>query len=555
MNSDTVPVQTKERFHGLRTTARWLWIAFTVLLCFAARWHNLGDVFFEGQIYFLEGDCYSRMTRARMLVEQGQISIRAHAFENHPEGILTHTTMPLDVLIAGLKVGCDHLVELIPVLRTSVLRTQTLDVAGALVSPLLGALTCLMLGIWARGLRLPFAAWGGVPLFFAISPILVHATVLGRPDHQSLILFFVTAAWCLGVRPSDAPVGPVRRGLIAASWACAWWVSLYEPTILLVVTGVLGCVVLGRNPFSRPALQDGLIFVAVLVVAFACDGWRMRWLDGSDTVFLRNWMTGIGELKTPRAGILFAWIGWLGVLAPVLLWHHGRKDQRAWVWLGLVVATGIFTVCQARWGYFFALAYACSLPFQIQQTRGWIVWPLLLISWWPIAADWELRLFPEDEGKSRYERRVELASLRRLTSAMTPQGAGFIAPWWLSPPIAYWSRCHGVAGTSHQSIGGTVATARFYLAEDPQTVRAILDERNVTFVLADHDPDRIIRNSSVILGTPPPEYPMAQRLYDPAAEVRPTAFGPDELRRVPGGYEFLSAKDRGEYYTIFEYLR
>jgi hypothetical protein len=33
-------------------------------------------------------------------------------------------------------------------------------------------------------------------ILYAISPILVHGTELGRPDHQSLVLLLVTVAIC-----------------------------------------------------------------------------------------------------------------------------------------------------------------------------------------------------------------------------------------------------------------------------------------------------------------------------------------------------------------------
>ena len=72
-------------------------------LTFAARCYNYENVFHaDGRIYFLEGDCYSRMTRVKMVCE-GQWVIRHHDFENWPQGTTPHTTAPFDWLIAGLK--------------------------------------------------------------------------------------------------------------------------------------------------------------------------------------------------------------------------------------------------------------------------------------------------------------------------------------------------------------------------------------------------------------------------------------------------------------------
>ena len=57
------------------------------VLTFAARSHNLRDVFVEGRIYFLDADCYSRMTRARMVAEHHGMVVRHHDFENFPQGV------------------------------------------------------------------------------------------------------------------------------------------------------------------------------------------------------------------------------------------------------------------------------------------------------------------------------------------------------------------------------------------------------------------------------------------------------------------------------------
>jgi len=166
------------------------------VLTFAARCHNLRDVFIGGRIYFVDADCYSRMTRARMVAEHPGMIVRHHDFENFPQGVNAHTTAPLDYLIVAGKKLLDAGFALFDSGKTSVLRGQTLDLAGALVSPLLGVLTCGWLAVWAwsaTGHSSLVRAWAApsAPLFFAISPIAVHGTVLGRPDHQSLIIFLL----------------------------------------------------------------------------------------------------------------------------------------------------------------------------------------------------------------------------------------------------------------------------------------------------------------------------------------------------------------------------
>ncbi|NBS52213.1 MAG: hypothetical protein EBS96_06270 [Spartobacteria bacterium] len=77
-----------------------VWILLILAVGLAAFTWNHESVFFGGEVYFTDGDCYARMTRVRMIEAEGLHSIRSHTFENFPEGTKPHTTMPLDALIA-----------------------------------------------------------------------------------------------------------------------------------------------------------------------------------------------------------------------------------------------------------------------------------------------------------------------------------------------------------------------------------------------------------------------------------------------------------------------
>jgi hypothetical protein len=70
---------------------------------FLLRCHNHPETFIAGRIYFVDGDCYSRMTRVRMIEEGAGPIVRHHEFENYPEGIRSHATAPLDYLILAGK--------------------------------------------------------------------------------------------------------------------------------------------------------------------------------------------------------------------------------------------------------------------------------------------------------------------------------------------------------------------------------------------------------------------------------------------------------------------
>jgi len=102
------------------------------------------NVFSGSGVTFVDADCYARMTRVSRVLEHPFRSIRHHDFENAPTGIATHTTAPLDWLIAALAV------------TLSPFSPQALDLAGAWVSPILGLTTLLVLWLWSTRERLPY---------------------------------------------------------------------------------------------------------------------------------------------------------------------------------------------------------------------------------------------------------------------------------------------------------------------------------------------------------------------------------------------------------------
>ena len=505
-------------------------------LAFTVRCWNLRDVFIGERIYFIDPDCYSRMTRAASIAEGGPLTIRHHDFENAPDGIETHTTAPMDWLIVGGKWMADGGLRMADSGKTSVLRGQTLDLAGALISPLLGALTCAWLAAWAWSAarhstlvtrHLPLAT----PLFFAISPIAVHGTALGRPDHQSLIIFLLAIIigaevrlmqtvreWETHSRPPDRHIA--KWSLISGgAGGLSMWVSLYEPLVLFGVIFLL-IALFDREQFRwRERRRGWALAAAIYAASLLIDGWRFSLPDETVRAYFPNWSRSIGELAhlDLASPLLWRWCGWAVALAPVTLGAavflkmkiartaggaHPAYRPAAFL-LGLLVVTFALTCWQLRWGYFFALVFAMSLPWQLAVLRRWwLAWPAFLVSIFPIAQDWEARLFPDDEAQQRRDmQRLEHTALRQTVRIM--DAGAFLAPWWQSPAIAYWTRLPGVAGSSHQSLPGIVATARFYLADKPEEAAVILKKRRVAWVLAD-DAERMTSTSAALLGIEPP---------------------------------------------------
>src|SRR5204863_5458531 len=100
--------------------------------------------------------------------------------------------------------------------------------------------------------------------------------------------------------------------------------------------------------------------------------------------------------------------------------------------------------------------------------------------------------------------RRELVELRGIAEHMRgPDRAGFLAPWWLSPALAYWSDQPGVAGSSHESLPGIVDVSTFFLAATPAEAAEILRRREVRTVVADI-PAHVLPISAEILGRAAP---------------------------------------------------
>jgi hypothetical protein len=141
------------------------------------------------------------------------------------------------------------------------------------------------------------------------------------------------------------------------------------------------------------------------------------------------------------------------------------------------------------------------------------VWIAFVLSIYPILRDWDERLWPNETQLSRrIEQHDEAAQIRDLafnlqSSEMRP----FLAPWWLSPSIAYWSGQPGVAGSSHESLSGIADSARFFLSEDLQNAREILKKREAAWVIA-YDSERVAQNSAAILNRGLPPYSLCRVL-------------------------------------------
>jgi hypothetical protein len=217
------------------------------------------------------------------------------------------------------------------------------------------------------------------------------------------------------------------------------------------------------------------------------------------------------------------------LVTPFLVWvsmartrHKGEVTPPTFA-LVLLVATYVLTIWQARWGYFFVLVFALVLPCLLEpvKSRG-AVWIAFFLSIFPIVRDWDERLWPsEAELALRLEQRNELVQLRDLAlSLRSSEIRPFLAPWWLSPSIAYWSGQPGIAGSSHESLDGIEDGARFFLCDDWQKARRILQNHKTEWVFA-YDSERVEQNSAAILSQAAPVFPLCRVLDRTPGQVPP----------------------------------
>src|SRR5438445_10017198 len=307
----------------------------------------------------------------------------------------------------------------------------------------------------------------------------------------------------------------------AVAWAVAIWVSAYEPLVRFLVLTATALLMNRGAVFARDRRAGWILFAAIIAIAFAIERRVPSFAILQSNSHLKNWARTLGELAhvSPMNPVWLNWCGYLLFVAAVLIWMSIRTRNGAHGVLALpigvlFVATYFLTIWQARWGYFFVLIFALALPALIAPVKSSAaVWIAFALSIFPILGDWDERLWQnETQLAARLERRNESAQLRELALSLQSRDVDpFLAPWWLSPSIAYWSGQPGVAGSSHESLNGIEDSARFFLSEDLQEPRKILQNHRAAWVFA-YDSERVAQNSAAVLNQAPPLRPLCRVL-------------------------------------------
>ncbi len=147
----------------------------------------------------------------------------------------------------------------------------------------------------------------------------------------------------------------------------------------------------------------------------------------------------------------------------------------------------------------------------------------------------------------RAQDRMEAVRWRAAASRWpTLPRAPILAPWWLSPATAYWSGQPTVAGSSHESLPGIVASARFFLATSAEEAEAILRRHDVHWV-SWLDGERLAENSAAILGVVPPPGALCRVLSTVPPHKRARFSGPHLAKRHLQGLSSSPLKPKNAY--------
>jgi hypothetical protein len=283
--------------------------------------------------------------------------------------------------------------------------------------------------------------------------------------------------------------------------------------------------------FARDRRAGWICFGAIIALALLIERRIPSFAIFKSNAVFQNWAGTIGELThvSPTNPAWLRWCGFFLLLMPFLIWISFRKEKdgarglHALPICALLIATYFLTIWQARWGYFFVLIFALAIPVLLAPIKSAVaVWIVFALSLFPILRDWDERLWPsETQLVSLVERRIESAQIRDLAlSLRSAEVHPFLAPWWLSPSIAYWSEQPGVAGSSHESLTGIEDSARFFLSENLEQAHAILDKHRVAWVFA-YDSDRVAQNSGAVLNEPIPSQPFCRVLDRTPSQAPP----------------------------------
>lgn len=252
-----------------------------IAIGFALRLSVWPRIFAGGRVYLDGPDAYYHLRRAAMTLEHWPLVPNVDPMINYPAGGVISWPPLFDGLLATLALP----------FRTD----RAIEVIGAFLSPLFGALQLIVLYMLVHSLRGRRAALVAV-IVAAILPAVVRYTLLGDLDHDPFFTFCLLLA-LLGIARANV-------ALVAVSFACAilgWTGAVIA--IVIVTTVVLAI----RRADAAKALGVGATIAAIAILPFViASPWRGASFEGL------SWLH-VGVLTV--AGVAGCWLAGLKRLA------------------------------------------------------------------------------------------------------------------------------------------------------------------------------------------------------------------------------------------------
>lgn len=202
-------------------------------------------------------DCYMHLNRVIHLHETGQWYNQVQDRINPPIGLEQHWTRPFDVLIyAGAWLGSfvwDF--------------KDSLHIWGILVSPFLHIIGIFLIH-WALKPILYTEERNYLAIVFASQVGILHAFLIGRPDHQSLLHLFFIPIWGCIIRiayDKGDEKTPYIMGLLVS---LSLWVSLETYFVVIMTFFSLGLIWLFQGKKTLLPLFKFSITIAATMICF-----------------------------------------------------------------------------------------------------------------------------------------------------------------------------------------------------------------------------------------------------------------------------------------------
>lgn len=233
----TKTVETQSgHFEAWRARLTWPGLcALIALTAVALEYPKIAPLFKAGRVYFDDPDDYTRLVRARAVIEHGPHLIRTMSDINPPAGLESHWTAPMDYLLVAFAKTAGYFIR----------NGDALAISAAFVPPILGfAYICIMMGLITRVAGQPAAVLGGV--LIALTPAWHRAFAFGHPDHHCLLeLLFAIALSALAPRPQRAFPSPFAIAVSGVATGLAAWVAAQGMLIwLALLVGLIGVSVI-----------------------------------------------------------------------------------------------------------------------------------------------------------------------------------------------------------------------------------------------------------------------------------------------------------------------